>query len=121
MQFVTGRTDVVTAGVARSFDVYYARASAGAVLGNGGAGSFSAMLPRAADDNQLLEAGASAGREVINIGALGEVDVRTSRSAYARVERYLDRNWGVAAVATLASPRDIPSRYGGQVSLLLRW
>ena len=121
MEFAAGRTGIVSTSLARSFDAYYARLRAGAVLGNGGAGSFSALLRRAPDENQLIEAGANVGREVVSIAAGGEIDIRSASGAYARAERYLDRHWGVAVIATLATARNIPSRYGAQLSLLRRW
>jgi YaiO family outer membrane protein len=121
MEFNDGRTTIVSAGLARSFSIYYARVAASVLVDDGAASSFSGALRRSPDPNDLIEVGGGAGREVVSIGSTGAIDVRRSASAYFRGEHYFSWSWGMNGAATLNTARGIPTRTGLQLGLLRRW
>lgn len=69
----------------------------------------------------FLELAGGTGEEVAEVAAGPVVDLRAGTSLTARAELFPYRRAGVAAGITYATLEDLPTRYGGDVRLIIRW
>ena len=124
MNYRANATTSVDAGIGRYVGANYLHVRATALVPRHGANAASfGVVARhyGASTDDLIEAGASAGREVVNIGAGQAIDVRRASSAYLRGQWYFDPRFGAQAVVLHDAAQRIPTRTGVRVSLITRW
>ena len=122
MRFPDETTPTFSAALARYHDRFYLRAR---VLispredrrGTALVGQIRYML----GDDDLIEAVASAGREVVTVGEGPVVELRDTHAAVLRGVRYVSARVGIDAAVLLRSFQGAPRGVGGSLGLRFRW
>jgi YaiO family outer membrane protein len=121
MGFRDAAIDVIGLAAARYAGPWYLQARAGLVPEAGRTGGWLALRVRryrvAEQPDELIEAGAVVGQEVVLLGPSVAPQVRSTGSVDARVQRRLTAVWSVAAGVSWAREDGVPSRFGVNLSL----